>query len=282
MEKETAKKLKQDTPKKVFQDAYIEYLLTEGKVPNSIFLFTKHLKLSEGSFYKHFNSFKSLERSIWSNWFTETVQTIEQDEAYIEYSVREKLLAFYYTWIELLKSNRSFVMFKLDKMDKKNLNPSFLSEAKKHFEEYVNNLLLEGKDTTEVAERPFSNQYAKLFWMHFLFISKFWSNDESSEFEKTDVAIEKSINLAFDLIRLQLEIDGDIFDPPPATVRGNIINVDDTDELVVGYFLTTDITVDTLSIPKEALPFIAQLPVFPDDCQVLPNTTTIKPDIYNF
>jgi hypothetical protein len=86
----------------------------------------------------------------------------------------------------------------------------------------------------------------------------------------------------FDLIRLQLEIDGDIFDPPPATVRGNIINIDNTNELIVGYFLTTDITVDTLSIAKQALPTVTQLPVYPDDCQVLPNTTTIRPSIYNF
>ena len=36
--------------------------------------------------------------------------------------------------------------------------------------------------------------------MHLLFILKFWSNDESPNFEKTDAAIEKSVTLAFDLI----------------------------------------------------------------------------------
>jgi hypothetical protein len=64
----------------------------------------------------------------------------------------------------------------------------------------VNDLVTEGKDTTEVAERPFTNQYEKAFWLHFLFITRFWVNDDSSDFEKTDAAIEKSVNLAFDLV----------------------------------------------------------------------------------
>jgi hypothetical protein len=36
--------------------------------------------------------------------------------------------------------------------------------------------------------------------MHFMFILQFWAHDESANFEKTDAAIEKSVNLAFDLI----------------------------------------------------------------------------------
>jgi hypothetical protein len=34
--------------------------------------------------------------------------------------------------------------------------------------------------------------------MHFVLM--FWVKDESAEFEKTDEAIEKSVNLAFDLM----------------------------------------------------------------------------------
>ncbi|MEQ8239556.1 MAG: TetR family transcriptional regulator C-terminal domain-containing protein [Cyclobacteriaceae bacterium] len=200
MEKTTATKAKKVTSKEAFQEAYIEYLLTEGKDPNSIFLFAKNLKSSENDFYKYFNSFKSLERSIWASWFEQTLKTIENDAAYVDYSVREKILAFHYTWIELLKNNRSFVMYRFDQLSKRDTHPAFLNGVKPHFDTFINDLILEGKDTTEVAERPFSNQYSKLFWMHFLFICKFWANDESADFEKTDAAIEKSVNLAFDLI----------------------------------------------------------------------------------
>ncbi len=200
MEKGTATKTKKVTTKEAFQKAFIERILTEGKVPASIFLFAKDLKSTEGEFYEHFNSFKALERSIWTTWFEQTQHNIEHDEAYVDYTVREKILAFYYTWIELLKNNRSFAMHSFDKLGKRDTQPSYLSGVRTHFDVFINDLMMEGKDTTEVAERPFSSQYSKVFWMHFLFICKFWSNDESSDFEKTDAAIEKSVNLAFDLI----------------------------------------------------------------------------------
>ena len=35
---------------------------------------------------------------------------------------------------------------------------------------------------------------------HLHFVLMFWIKDESAEFEKTDEAIEKSVNLAFDLM----------------------------------------------------------------------------------
>lgn len=38
------------------------------------------------------------------------------------------------------------------------------------------------------------------------------------------------------LLNSQLEIDGDIFDPPPANIMGNMSRVGDPDELVLGFF----------------------------------------------
>ena len=36
-------------------------------------------------------------------------------------------------------------------------------------------------------------------WLQFLFLLNFWANDDSAQFEKTDIAIEKSVNTIFDL-----------------------------------------------------------------------------------
>ena len=36
-------------------------------------------------------------------------------------------------------------------------------------------------------------------WIQFMFLLKFWIDDNSAEFEKTDVAIEKSVNTIFDV-----------------------------------------------------------------------------------
>jgi hypothetical protein len=37
-------------------------------------------------------------------------------------------------------------------------------------------------------------------WIQTLFILQFWANDDSKEFEKTDAAIEKAVNVAYDLM----------------------------------------------------------------------------------
>lgn len=54
----------------------------------------------------------------------------------------------------------------------------------------------------------------------------------------------------------QLNLTGSIFDPPPTLIRGNLFNVEDPDELVLGYFYaggfsTMEVAVDR-TIPEES------------------------------
>ncbi|WP_258105624.1 TetR family transcriptional regulator C-terminal domain-containing protein [Marinoscillum sp. MHG1-6] len=199
MEKTATKKAKRSITKSTLQKAYIDYLLTHGKQPVSIFEFAGELKATESDFYKHFNSFKALERSLWLDWFNSTVKLLEKDEAYAQYSVREKVLAFYFTWFETVMKHRSYIIFRFEKV-RKELTPFFLLALKDAFDDYINMLLVEGKESTEIAERPFSKQYDKAFWLHFIFLNKFWTEDDSDDFQKTDAAIEKSVNLGLDLV----------------------------------------------------------------------------------
>lgn len=200
MEKATAKKKTKILSKEDIKLKFMEYVQEYGKLPVSIFSFTKSLKAKESDFFDHFNSFGAVERAIWKDWMEEVVSTLENDKAYVSYSVREKMLAFFFTWLEVLKTNRSYVLMKWENLDKKEMNPDFLISLKESFRHYVEDLLLEGKDTKEVADRPFSNQYFKGFWIHFLFVTHYWVSDDSTDFEQTDAIIEKSIHFAFDLV----------------------------------------------------------------------------------
>ncbi len=91
------------------QKAYISYVLDKGEKPASVYGFAKKLKMTEGEFYDHYNSFEQLENEIWTEFFKETKQKIESEAIFEQYTVREKVLAFYFTWFEVLKANRSFV-----------------------------------------------------------------------------------------------------------------------------------------------------------------------------
>jgi hypothetical protein len=183
------------------QLAYREYVLTEGRQPASVFKFSKDNGMTEVEFYAHFASFEAIEKAIWQGYVVDTKKRLEADEAYLQFTSREKILTFYFSLAELLKTERSFVLHQLNSVKNTASTPGFLKSFKASFEEWINGVLSEGKGTGEIASRPYiDDRYSRLFWMHLMFILKFWSKDESPNFEKTDVAIEKSVTLAFDLI----------------------------------------------------------------------------------
>jgi len=196
-------KAKADKTVKI-KEAYIDYVLEHGKEPASVYKFMKMLKMKEGIFYDYYNSFSAIEKDIWFEFFEETISRITSESVYNEYTVREKLLAFYYTWIEILKDNRSFVTYSAHKIEKRGLaykNTSFLSKFKTGFLDFANNLLAEGKETEEIVDRPLlGSRYDDGLWRQLLFVLKFWINDDSKGFERTDEAIEKAVNLSFDLM----------------------------------------------------------------------------------
>jgi hypothetical protein len=181
--------------------AYREYVLTEGKRPATVFKFCKELGIAESEFYQQYASFDALEKSIWASFITDTRAKMEADDAYLKFSAREKILTFYFMLAEALKADRSFVLAQLSAIKTPAITPVFLRGFKAAFEEWVNGVLAEGKATGEIAMRPYlDSKYDSLFWLHMMFMLQFWAHDESAGFEKTDIAIEKSVTLAFDLI----------------------------------------------------------------------------------
>lgn len=181
-------------------EAYKEYVLTHG-TPPSVFSFCKEIGIPENSFYKHFGSFEGVERSIWLDYITETIQAIESEKSFGNFTSREKILAFYYSLIEVLKSNRSFVLYQLKGQHKQLTIPIFLKDFKRSFDEWIKTVISSGLASGEIAKRPYMDErYYMVFWLHLGFVFQFWRNDDSGNFESTDAAIEKSVNLAFDLI----------------------------------------------------------------------------------
>lgn len=183
--------------------AYVEYLLTEGKQPASVYKFCLDLGIKEETFYSHFGSFDSIEKDIWADIINKSVTRLRGDKTFGSFSSREKILSFYFALFEELKNNRSFAIQQLGtfRRPELTLTPSYLKDFRKTFDEFIATSLGDGKASGEVSTRPYLDKfYPQLFWMHLGFLLLFWREDESAGFEKTDAAIEKSVNLAFDLI----------------------------------------------------------------------------------
>lgn len=193
------------------QNAYVDYVLTNGTKPKSVYVFAKENNLTEKEFYNYFSSFEGIEQSIWTDLCQKALTGVENQEVWSQYSSREKALAFFYAFIELLKSKRSFVLYSLKHSGMMIGTPDIITEVKNIFEAFATGIINQGIESGELANRRFfAAKYKDALWIQFGFILNFWTKDNSTGFEKTDEAIERGINVTFDLFE-KSALDG-LFD----------------------------------------------------------------------
>ena len=81
----------------------------------------------------------------------------------------------------------------------------------------------------------------------------------------------------FSTLEGQLSIDGDIFDPPPANIVGNILNLSDPNQQILGFFGAFDLSSETVYIERDILEdFQAQF-LWTTDCINLDSSTVERP-----
>lgn len=182
--------------------AFMHHILETGTEPASVYKFAQSLGITESEFYTYFTSFQGVKGGIWEQVFDESLTIMHSQEVYHSYSAKEKFLSFYYIWIEVLKKNRSYLLALYDgQASLKKAMPPELRGFRDKFKAFAKGVLLEGKETGEIADRKYvSDKYEDALWLETLFVFQFWLKDTSTSFEKTDAAIEKSVSLAFDLI----------------------------------------------------------------------------------
>lgn len=181
---------------------YVDYVLTNNERPKSVYSFAKKLKITEVDFYGFFSSFDSIEKLIWVELTTETIDTLQQQEPWLNYTSREKALSFFYSYLEVLKKHRSFIIYSLNASRIGLQTPEVLSGVKPIFENFASNIINEGLENGELADRKFlTKRYKDALWVQFGFIIRFWVNDDSAGFEKSDEAIERGINVIYDLFQ---------------------------------------------------------------------------------
>jgi hypothetical protein len=180
---------------------YMDYVLENNEEPKNVYLFCKLNKIEETDFYIFFSSLDALRQEIWVKFFKNALVTIEKEEAFENYSDKNKLLTLYFTLFELLTLNRSFVQFTLKENKEGLKNLKGLKLFRNHFKDFIVTII----DTnTSLVSDKISKVTKPIFaegaWIQFLFLLKFWMDDTSKGFEKTDVLIEKSVNTVVDLL----------------------------------------------------------------------------------
>jgi hypothetical protein len=180
---------------------YMEYVLQNDAQPKSVQSFSKANNFEEINFYMHFANFEVLEQSIFKAFFDNAYDILTKNDDYISFDYRDKLLSFYYTFFEILTANRSYVVYALEHNKNGHKKMRSLIKLKQRFTLYIEHLnipLYEVKQ--ETLEKIQNKSLKESAWLQLMFTIKFWLDDTSPSFEKTDIFIEKAVNTSFDLI----------------------------------------------------------------------------------
>ncbi|MBF00555.1 TetR family transcriptional regulator C-terminal domain-containing protein [Flavobacterium coralii] len=195
------KKIKKAATKSDIIEQYTDYCLSHGTRPATVYKFAKDNGYEEAEFYRFFASFDALEHQYFKEMFDYTLEMLHQSPAYPEYDGTQKLSAFHFTFFELATANRSFIMYLMGDGSHRLRNLLKLKEFRKVFTEYAASVLEKPFEIKhERADKAQGTALKEAAWLQFLSIFKFWMQDTSPGFEKTDVFIEKSVKASSDLV----------------------------------------------------------------------------------
>lgn len=179
---------------------YMDYVLEHETMPKSIYKFCKVAKIMEEDFYLFYGSLDSLQKGVWEQFFLNTMQVMEKNEEYDGFSNKDKMLTFFFTLFEMLTLNRSYVLFVLEQEKNPMKNMGQLKGLRKHIKHFAIDLIEDGNADKNLKITKHNPQlFSEGAWLQFMFILRFWMKDDSARFEKTDMAIEKSVNTIFDV-----------------------------------------------------------------------------------
>ncbi|WP_456314909.1 TetR family transcriptional regulator C-terminal domain-containing protein [Pseudomonas shirazensis] len=182
---------------------YMNDVLEKGQKPKSVYHFAKENDFAEAEFYSFFGTLEGLEKEIFRMFFSNAVDLLHKNTEYLEYDMKNKMLSFYFTFFEVLTANRSYVLqsLKLDRNPIRNLVQ--LTSLRQSFKEYVSEILTDDYRLDQEKLQKFQEKgIQESAWLQLMLTIKFWMNDESAAFEKTDIFIEKSVNASFELMNV--------------------------------------------------------------------------------
>lgn len=180
---------------------YMDEVLSDESTAQSVYAFAKRHNFEEADFYQFFNGFEHLQEEIFAAFGRNTIEMIEQSSDYAQYETQQKLLSYYFTFFELLTANRSYVMAQLKGNKDKLSSLRVLGALRRVFVQYVERLGVVRVDfKNDQLNKLRDKGVSESLWVQLLITLKFWMDDRSKGFEKTDIFIEKSIKAQFDLI----------------------------------------------------------------------------------
>lgn len=181
--------------------SYMDLMPGNEKELTSTSKFCKRAGIPESVFFEHFGSVESIREIIWVKFFENATKAMSVEPGFDSYSQRNKLLTLHFTLFEIFTLNRGYILYALKENGQGLKNAPQLRQFRSRFLDYVKSIKgSENVQWKQQVKRYSDPILAEGAWIQFLFILKFWLEDQSNGFEKTDILIEKSVNTALDFL----------------------------------------------------------------------------------
>lgn len=182
---------------------YMNYVLDNNEKPKSVYHFAKMNDFTEAEFYSFFGTIESIEKEIFKMFLEKTLELLNKNKEYEMYDMKSKMLSFYFTFFEILTANRSYVVLALKEHNNQFKKLMQLSELRISFKNYLLEIISDEYRTQQEKIQKFQEKaFQETSWIQLLLTLKFWLDDSSAAFEKTDIFIEKSVKASIELMNI--------------------------------------------------------------------------------
>ena len=178
--------------------AYMEYYVAtpSESITDEDFISNKHI--DSKAFITLFTDTNTVEERIWSYMMQSSITTVENDLNPEMQGIDNKLLSLFFTFFQNLAFNDTY--FKKQLKERKNLlqKNRLYSGMKTFFQSYLKNLHQSISCNTtkmggETVESILTFGFVNSYWTELILLIEFWNTDDSDGYEKTDIAIEKTL-----------------------------------------------------------------------------------------
>jgi hypothetical protein len=194
----TKKKVTLLTTEEEIMTAYMEYYISTPSDSISHKDFIANKRIDSDAFMAQFKDTNVIEERIWSYMMQSSIITVENDLSTEMQGIDNKLFSLFFTFFQNLTFNDTF--FKKQLKERKSIlqKNRLYSGMKTFFQTYLKNLhqsisCNSVKMGGEAVESILSFGFINAYWTELILLIEFWNTDDSNGYEKTDIAIEKTL-----------------------------------------------------------------------------------------
>jgi AcrR family transcriptional regulator len=183
--------------------AFRDHVGRHGHAPASVLALCEPLGLLERDFYTEFGSLDALESAFWEDLFAKTLAAVASGPEWEGFGAKQRLLTLLFAFLEKSLDVRTVLLFRFKNLPPVS-NPDWLRGMERRFKEWAAELVRHAIASGEIAERGrLGGLYPQALYLHFRAVIDFYVKDTSPRYERTDAFVEKTVTLAFDLLRTQ-------------------------------------------------------------------------------